>query len=79
LYSQNVDSIYTKYKNTIDLKSKSEILLEYGNVLIQHDIDSALSCSKIAINIGKNFRILQLLEEVLFCMDIHQWQKGSTK
>lgn len=46
----NVDSLYTVYKHKTDAKQKTIALLEYGEELLRHNIDSAFSCGLISLN-----------------------------
>ncbi len=50
IFSQNLDSLYKVYKGKPDLKKKTHALIDYGNELLQHDIDSAIVCGSIALH-----------------------------
>lgn len=55
-FSQSLDSLYNNYKKQTNEKKKVEALLAYGDELSQYNIDSALACGSMAINIGKKLR-----------------------
>lgn len=59
----NLDSLLTLYKKASDLKTKTEHLLQYGEFVLQSDIDSANSCGNIALLNAKKLKNETLIAE----------------
>ncbi|MBC7695520.1 MAG: tetratricopeptide repeat protein [Burkholderiales bacterium] len=63
VFSQNRDSLYTQYKKESDPKLKAAALLIYGEEILRHNIDSALSCGYIALQTAKKLNDKSLVAE----------------
>lgn len=52
----NADSLLALYRKSNNLKIKTQYLLQYGEVILQSDIDSAVSCGKTALLIARKLK-----------------------
>ena len=78
-FSQNLDSLHRIYKAAIDSKSKTKALLIYGDELLHHDIDSALSCGNAAFKNAKILKDTSILAESHMLMGYCLEAKGNYK
>jgi len=73
VFSQNLDSLYIRYKKETDPKLKTAALLLYGDELLHQDIDSAYKCADIALKKGKALNDTLIIAEshmlFAFCLE----------
>lgn len=60
-----MDSLYHNYKKTTDLRLNTKALLTYGEELLHHDIDSALTCGIVSLVNAKT------LKDTIFIAESH--------
>lgn len=78
-FSQNLDSLYNKYKKQHDLKLKTKDLLIYGDALLHHNIDSAFVCGNIALKNAKQLKDSSIIAESHVLLGYGLESKGNYK
>ncbi len=78
-FSQNLDSLYNRYKKQHDLKLKTKDLLIYGDALLHHNIDSALVCGNIALKNAKQLKDSSIIAESHVLLGYGLESKGNYK
>jgi serine phosphatase RsbU (regulator of sigma subunit) len=71
--------LYKVYKGKSDLKQKTHTLIDYGNELLQHDIDSAITCGKIALQYAGKLKDTLLIADANLFSGYCVQAKGNYK
>ena len=78
-FSQSLDSLYKACLKANTQKSKIQTLLNYGDVLIQHDIDSSFACGKTALKNADKLKDTLLIADANIFMGFCAQAKGNYK
>lgn len=79
VFSQNKDSLYNSFLTQTSVKNKTIALLNYGEVVLQHDIDSAFSCGKIALVVAEKLRNNDLIANANMLLGFSEEAQGKHK
>ncbi|MBI3518723.1 MAG: tetratricopeptide repeat protein [Bacteroidetes bacterium] len=77
--SQNLDSLYLQYKKSVNLKDKTNALINYGDELLHYDIDSSLACGKAALWNANRLKDSLLIADANLFMGFCLQAKGNYK